>query len=464
MYRPKPSRTIAVRLLVCLLLISLLSFAFSISFVVATPKGKAHGFGKANGNAYGHGGFSPVGGGVNPAGIITGSGGLKVGGAQGASSFSPGNHTGPTGGGKGPTGAGFAPATPQTGNKGSTVLDNIGDIFELGADMLKVAGNKIFFGQSQSKVFIKVNPQSQGLPAGTAVIKTQGNKPVILGSGDVFLQAIWGSESLPEPLTVPDPIGAKGPNPTHGGTHPKKGNGNPGGGKGNGHWGEGNHGNGRGNIWTGNQGKGVGEGMAGGCRDNGGGGNGGNGGNGGGGNGGNDKEDKDKPNAPLPPLMVPQLGGCPALLNWMAGELQMLEEQIQLYMQSVLAFSPELEPCDAAGGLKDAAAILADAGGGRIEALAQLVNSYADPNAPISAEQMDLIAVAMADIGEDDTYAAAVQWLEALIQYVGILNDEIGLTPEHSIMLASKYVELIKEEGNATVAGYLEVYLQALGG
>ncbi len=93
---------------------------------------------------------------------------------------------------------------------------------------------------------------------------SHGKGKLVLGAGDAF-SAACDFGDMSGSMEVPNPIGAKGPNPKHGGQHPKKGLGNPGGGKDKGHWGEGNHGNGKGNIWCGNQGKGVGEGMTGGC-------------------------------------------------------------------------------------------------------------------------------------------------------------------------------------------------------
>jgi hypothetical protein len=133
--------------------------------------------------------------------------------------------------------------------------------------VVKVAGKNVFVHEEQSDVFVKVNTK-QYERKGTASIEVVGGKKISLCAGDSLITALSEDEdaSDSEP-TVPEQIGAKGPNPTHGGYHYKKGEGNPGGGNGNGHWGEGNRGNGVGNIWTGNQGRGVGEGMAGGTKN-----------------------------------------------------------------------------------------------------------------------------------------------------------------------------------------------------
>ena len=226
------------QILACLLVCSMF---FSASIVLAKPKGQPPG---KNPNANNpHGNNSPIPNlhinnphsAVNPAGIITGSGGVRV-------ILVP--ETTPTLGNAGPTGVG---PTGNTGPKNITALSNPAPTGP---------GDIVFVGLPASNVIIQTLPKDFAQNRGAK----RGRK-FLLAAGDVFSGAVGNLGSLSASFTVPDPIGAKGPNPKHGGQHPNKGDGNPGGGNGNGHWGEGNQGEGKGNNWTGNQGKGVGEGI-----------------------------------------------------------------------------------------------------------------------------------------------------------------------------------------------------------
>lgn len=79
----------------------------------------------------------------------------------------------------------------------------------------------------------------------------------------------------------------------------------------------------------------------------------------------------------------------------------------------------------------------------------------------------------MASIGQelalhtyDGTYyAAAGQWLDALVEYIGIINSEIGWSMADSVaFVTSKYVAPATADVDATVAAYIETQLSALGG
>ncbi|HEW79365.1 MAG TPA: hypothetical protein ENH34_05315 [Phycisphaerales bacterium] len=232
-----------------------------------------------------------------------------------------------------------------------------------------------------------------------------------------------------------------------------------------GHWGEGNHGNGLGNICTGNQGCGVGGGMAGGSRP------------------GQPNPESDIQSeltseiqsepAPLPQTVVPGFeevafveGGCPALMVWLAEEIGVPEEDIQIYVANIFALSSDIQPCEICARLKDSATILEDADGTKMAALAQVVNEFVQPSAPPSEEQMALIGQALAryrDISDGTHYAAAGQWLDALVEYVGILTTEIGLPEDEAVTLvANKYVVPAIEDGDASLIMFVQVRLAAL--
>jgi hypothetical protein len=177
------------------------------------------------------------------------------------------------------------------------------------------------------------------------------------------------------------------------------------------------------------------------------------------------------PAAPLGTYRIPGVeettfeeGGCPVLMEWLAGELGIPEETIQVYLADAFFYSTAMQPCDACARLNNAATILEDAEGTNIAALAQVVNEFVAPDAPITPEQMASIASAMASPEVGTHYATAAQWLDALAEYVGILNTEMGFSVSESIAFVSKYVTPIAEGDNASLAGYVGARLAALGG
>ncbi|UCC22199.1 MAG: hypothetical protein JSW23_10450 [Planctomycetota bacterium] len=422
------------RLIICLL-ICCVFVGFSTSAALGGPKGKGLALGHAHGNPHAHAELNPhgsvsgggasflTGGRVNPAGIKIGAGPI------GTTSFNTGSF-----------------ATP----KGHVVSG---------------AGNQMFVGTANSNIVVKIASP----PADSSAINQLTNKGVnhpsgkgiVLAAGDIFAGAIENLSTLAEPLTVPDPIGAKGPNPVHGGAHAKKGGGNPGGGNGKGSWGSGNTGKGFGNLWTRNQGRGIGEGMAWRWRFG----------------------RPERPNPPEPPHSDGQInvepaplyteagqaaeeeefeeGGCPALMNWLYNELE-LDGENQISIDDGFFSSTDIQPCDLSARLKDASAILSDPLG--VAALAQVVNEFVAPEAPISDERMALIADALANHIDDDThYAEASRWLDALVEYIGILNGEIGWPVINCVaFVLDKYGKSIEQSGGVNLIAYVQAHLAGL--
>ena len=536
------------QILACLLVCSMF---FSASIVLAKPKGRPP---RKNPNANNqHGNNSPIPNlhinnphsAVNPAGIITGSGGVRV-------ILAP--ETTPTLGNAGPTGVG------PTGNTGPKNITALGNPAPTGP------GDIVFVGLPGSNVIVQTLPKDFAQNRGAK----RGRK-FLLAAGDVFSGAVGNLGSLSASFTVPDPIGAKGPNPHHGGKHLNKGGGNPGGRNGNGHWGEGNQRGGKGNNWTGNQGKGPGaivfvglpasnviiqtlpkdfarnrgakrgrkfllaagdvfsgalgnlDSLASSAASNGQSGNGrghawqgvdfnpgggpdksgedgigdkgwgtGNKGNGvgntwvgnqgkgvGGGMAGGTRHDPDPDPKPDPkpdpdteieaaPLPVPRIliiGGCPALMNWLAAELGIGEEQLQLYIANALAMSADIHPCQMCARLRNAAGIVDDITAGRAAALADIITTeLGGPLAgPPSPEQLAIIATALATPTEGTQYASAAELLDAVATYVIILTDELGWQTVDAIALfMQKHGAPITED--PSVATYIGAYLATLGG
>jgi len=156
---------------------------------------------------------------------------------------------------------------------------------------------------------------------------------------------------------------------------------------------------------------------------------------------------------------------CPALMAWAAEELG-LEGGIQSYLTGAYVYTTDLQPCEICARLRDAATILADTDGTQIAALGRVISEFLTPAAPISEEQMASISQALAlHTGDGTHYAAAGQWMDALVEYIGILNTEIGWSMADSVVFVTgKYVEPTTAGADATVVAYIEARLAALGG
>ena len=81
---------------------------------------------------------------------------------------------------------------------------------------------------------------------------------------------------------------------------------------------------------------------------------------------------------------------------------------------------------------------------------------------------MASISQALSDYsnGDDkDHYTAAIQWLDALGEYTGILTMEIGWPESESVAFAAgKYVTPVIEEGDSNLAMFLLMELEKIKG
>jgi hypothetical protein len=436
----------------------------NILFLTSYVEGKPNPKGKAVGNP--HVQVPEVIKPVNPAGIIPASSGKRVQApiaVQGKGVNQPGVL-----GNKGSLKANM-PASKITAVPSRPILSN--------GYTVKNTGNNVFISQAGSNIVVKLHANS-----GLGKINVPDKSSNLLASGDAFAQA----------LEMPDPIGAKGPNPVHGGAPSQEG-GNPGGGNGKGNWGEGNQGNGFGNNWTGNQGRGRGAGMARPSDGNGGGGGGGGedppGGGGGGGEdppgGGEDPPGDDGGNeapprsvdgveglaAPLPEEKYPESEGCPALIQSAAAELGTTEEAIQIAMGSALATNPNIQPCEACKGMLDAAATLRSGDSGlRSEALVSVFNELAPSEIPLTEESLTAIASTLAERAsnpeENPQYALTMEYIDAFVAYVDVVENELGGPVEDTAAFAmERYGSPISEASaeNTNVATYISIRLEGLG-
>ena len=426
--RKEQPKTNMYLLILCLCLNILLSTAS------AKPVGK--GIGINNPHAKPHSNIH-----VNPAGIITGSGGQSINSAFVNQNSSPISHN----------------------------AANIGAVSIPKGLLSKSGGDTLLLGQPGSNIIVQVYSPSGSSPAMKPINQVKNNprktRHILLAAGDVFSQAITNLNMLSSPLEVPDQIGAKGANPGHGGNHPNKGYGNPGGGNGKGNWGKGNKGNGVGNSWTGNQGRGVGEGMASVANteepeppelpDT----------------PGSNNEPYDEPYIEPAPLQRPAgwapeeeefaNGGCPALMNWLATELDIEGKNIQVSVAEAFASSTDIQACEAAAKLLDRAKILNDPNGTGASALARVLNEFLPQDAPISEEHLAVIAEILEAHNDDSThYATAGRWLDALVDYVLILKNEMDWSADNATtFVIDKYFVSTQQSDEAGLISYVTACL-----
>ena len=131
-----------------------------------------------------------------------------------------------------------------------------------------------------------------------------------------------------------------------------------------------------------------------------------------------------------------------------------------------MASTRDIQPCDACARLKGVATILLDVEGTHKAALGQVISEFTSSIAPPSEEEMTLIADAIANNnGVDNHYAAAGRYLDALTEYVGILNNEMNLSTEDSVMFAAnRYVIPLVDSESVGLAAFVAARLAALGG
>ena len=165
-------------------------------------------------------------------------------------------------------------------------------------------------------------------------------------------------------------------------------------------------------------------------------------------------------------------------LQWLAEELGLCQndepgedenqcqEITQAYLANAFLHATDLRPYQAAVELRNLVAILHDSEGTRIAALTRVVNEFVSPDAPPNNEQMASIAGALSSHQNDGThYASAGQWLDALVEYVGILQRDIGWSADESVaFVMGKYGSPITEAGDINVTAYVQMRLEGVSG
>lgn len=169
---------------------------------------------------------------------------------------------------------------------------------------------------------------------------------------------------------------------------------------------------------------------------------------------------------PLPDEPVVQISGCPALTKWAAKELGIGGGTAQISVADSPALGTSIPPCDACAGLRRAAGILRDYSGTHIVALSGVINEFASGDAPLSEEQDAAITAAIAGGAEGNTeYALAKEYLDALADYVAILNYEMDLSAADSTeFVLNKYIAPLAEDEKVGLATFLAAKLTTPAG
>jgi hypothetical protein len=175
------------------------------------------------------------------------------------------------------------------------------------------------------------------------------------------------------------------------------------------------------------------------------------------------------PPAPLATAPIPGLqevdflqGGCPALMQWLASEIG-VDVDVQVFLANSFVSSTDCQPCETAARLKAAATVLADEGGSYMAAMNQVFNELAPADAPLTPEMANSIVTAFAGRVNDGTqYATAIEYIDAFVQYIAILNSELGSPVEDSVAyVMEKYGSGVTGSENANIAAFLATRMQS---
>jgi hypothetical protein len=165
------------------------------------------------------------------------------------------------------------------------------------------------------------------------------------------------------------------------------------------------------------------------------------------------------PPAPLGTAPIPTIeeinfgqGGCPALMAWLANEVG-VQVDIQVFLAGAFISSTDCQPCESAAKLRRAATVLADEEGSYMAAMNQVFNA----TVPFTPEAAASITT---DTGAQ--YALVREYIDAFVQYIAFLNDEMGSPIGDSVAyVMEKYGSGITGSGNEDMATFVASRLES---
>jgi len=157
------------------------------------------------------------------------------------------------------------------------------------------------------------------------------------------------------------------------------------------------------------------------------------------------------------------LEGCPVLVAAASAELGIPGETIEVSLANAYALNTDIQPCESCARLLNAATILADEDGSHMAAMNQVFNTVAPAGAPFTPEMATSIVTAFAGRANDGTqYAVAIEYIDAFVQYIAVLNTEMGAPVGDSIaFVMQKYGTGLAESENNNIAAFLATRLEA---
>jgi filamentous hemagglutinin family protein len=164
------------------------------------------------------------------------------------------------------------------------------------------------------------------------------------------------------------------------------------------------------------------------------------------------------PVAPLAQFELPRIEGCPALTQAAAQELGIAAETLQVAIGNALAMNPNIQPCQACSTLVNAAAVLRDADGSRMAAMAYVFNQIAPADAPFTPEMGAAIATAFSQNAQTDArYASAMEYVDAFVKYVTVVDRDLNapIGGDAVAFAMNKYGNAMTQGGNANMAAYI---------
>jgi len=171
------------------------------------------------------------------------------------------------------------------------------------------------------------------------------------------------------------------------------------------------------------------------------------------------------PAAALWTLEIPRIEGCPELMLATAMELGTTPETLQVGIGNALALNPSIQPCEACATLVNAAAVLSDPDGSRMAAMVQAFNELAPADAPFTPEMATSVAMAFEGAEEGTQYATAMEYIDAFVGYIAVLDTELGgPVGDSTIFVMEKYGSGITNSDNPNLAAFVAMRLEAIGG
>ncbi len=174
-------------------------------------------------------------------------------------------------------------------------------------------------------------------------------------------------------------------------------------------------------------------------------------------------EDKHVPPPSIPRMDLPEIEGCPAVMDAAAQELGIIGGNIQLVIARTLADGRSIQPCDSCGRLLRSAEVLSDDGGQYLAALVEVINTIAPPEKPFSPELAAQIAFTIQSLKDGSpVYESAKVYIDAFVEYASILKREINAPIDDPLIyVLEKYGQGLLANPNTNAASYVAAQIEA---